>query len=214
MIHQVVLSYLARLPKPPKGLLDSIYEWAKPYHVQNIKALSSRSSKPVVARKTFKVPSLDYAKLNKSKLEVLILPKPHQDKEGEYNPNTNRITIYAPKLLPETRKNLSSDKIEVLCQDLFTFLYHELIHFLQYNTEEQVGGQLVFHKDFDSFKEDYYTSPVEYKPQLLNALNEYRQSNLSLSDFLEQNDFLKALKSRSSVKYNRALKELYQLTLE
>lgn len=207
------MSYLSRLPKLPEGLLDGIYAWAKPYHVQNIKALA-KNAKPVVARKTFKVPPLDYASLTQNKVEVLILPKPHQDKEGEYNPNTNRITIYAPKLLEVTRKNLSDSKIEELCQDLFTFLYHELIHFLQYNTEEQVGGRLVFHKEFDSFKEDYYTSPVEYKPQLLNALNEYRQSKLSLSDFVEQNDFLKALKNRSPIKYHRALKELYQLTLE
>lgn len=230
----VFLRYLdkkARMPRLPQGLLGDMHAWARQHLFSNLLTIHSapkeayahmgvkRIKRPSSAKKTFQIhtSSLPY-ELKRHTVKAYFVPKENESSvEAFYDEYKNTIYIFLPYLSEHTKKNLTVDKLNQLDEYLRANLEHEMIHFIQFNTSHEVGGQLKFHKDYDSLKEDYYLSPVEYKALLSNAIHDFRiqygnnYTKQDIENFLQQDNFFSALKSREPVKYKKSVKDFYIL---
>jgi len=220
--YKLLLSYLdkkSRLPDLPQGLSEAIFEWARVPYTKNMLAVYktskrtlehfglSKKPKPLMYTKTFKVQD---ERIDVKNLQVHIIPKEANGQEAVYDENYNRITLYLQDVLEETKNNLTIHKIEKLLYYLKSNIDHELTHFVQFNTPQSVGGTTVFHSDYKSLSDDYYISPVEYKPILSNEVNDFLYNYNSMKDipkFIEESHFFSALKRRAYGKYKNAVKD-------
>lgn len=229
-IQKVVLNYLqkqARVPQLPPGLLEDIFTWAAPLYKNNLLTLYGKQKRPGLFAKrpktfykTFSVPQvLPYGKINQKKIYLRIVPE-QKSYEAIYHQALNAIFIYLPFLSDETKNNIQS-KLDMLEQDLYHKLYHELIHFVQLNTDKDIGGKTDTYRDYLKYEEDYDISPIEYKPNLISAIGEFKYDFANkpytiqdVKEFLGPNSslaFFRSLYKRAPQRWKKAVKDFYIL---
>jgi len=230
LVFTTVKRYLAkqaRLPKVEPEIINDIHAWARVHYLQNILAISpkrdmlakemglSRIQAPRVATKVFPVYSKDYP-LTESKIKVKVLAK-FFPFSAQYNSVTNTLFIGLPEYLTrKSLKNLSLHLAKELDEDLRSFIHHELIHFIQFNTEKSIGGKQEFLDNFEDYQDEYFASPVEFKPQLASELHNFKllkiqPTKVNLESFIHESRFFQALKHLNYPQYKKAVKDFYLL---
>jgi len=215
--YRVVTAYLdkqSRLPALPDNLLNSIHTWLSPYYTRSIAKYFSGKPTSTVS-KTFKVN--DPRIINVKTLKVKFIPKQFKF-HALYNPNYNTIIVGIPAYL--TKQTLESP--EELSYDLKTYLQHELIHFLQLNTEHNIGGKIqdTEYRSGQQYNQDYgqeyFRYSEEIKPNLVNAVDRFKyiyKNNFDADDirnFVDSSDFFTALKVDTKL-FNSTVKDFYLL---
>lgn len=212
---RIIRAYLnrkARLPKIPEDLLQTIHAWLEPLYTKSVHNFFHK--KPTTTyNKTFKV--LD-DRLSTNSIKVKFIPKQFNF-NAVSNPNYNTIIVGIPTYL--NKANLESK--EELSYDLKSYLHHELIHFVQFNTEHHIGGKIQednyssgdeYTKSYD---QKYYQSSEELKPNLSNEVYRFKflypenHTKQNIIDFIKSSDFFNAIKDTNN--YNKYVKDFYLL---
>lgn len=188
----------------PSSLLDKILFWAK----ETISSLTNNSFDPTdspvsYTKNTFMFSYEDapnqYDKFSPLPFEVILDFETNTEKKGrceEYN-NSIRIILFLNSL-----KNL---------QDLKKTLTHELMHVNQFAMGKTVSSpQTTFPEVSPKTKEEYYLLPTEFDPLVFNAAYDYSNSNLSIKEFIEQNEFFSSIKKNPKL-YQKAIKKFFTL---
>jgi len=217
--YNVVAAYIkkiARIPRLPEGLLDEIMDWVALPYTANLRLIAS-NKKPRAYSQTFKVKQLNYAKLNKNKISVAILPN-KGNIDAQYDERNNRIEIFMPELLESTKDIILSkqyfDKLHYLLRLLRKDIHHELIHFIQFNTNKSIGGKTDMYEKYQELQEDYFISPIEYKTQLVNEVEEFKIGNHTkddITDFIAESVYFTSLKNRAPKRYQKAVRDFYSI---
>lgn len=218
----IIRNYLlkkSRVPRLPEGLLQAIHEWAAPIYRSNLIAVYGNNTNPVSYQRMFPVKPMDYVKLDRTKINVRIVPE-EKDQEATYDERQNTIFIYLPLLSEDTQANIH-DKLNVLEQDLYYKIYHELIHFVQFRTKERVGGETKLFRDYYNHEDDYFISPIEYKSNLISAVGDFKydfyKKDYTLQDIKEYIGpnssirYFKSLYHRAPSRWKKAVKDFYTM---
>jgi hypothetical protein len=215
--YRVINAYLdkqSRLPTLPPNLLETIHAWLSPLYVKNINNYFAKKPTQTVS-KTF---SVQDDRLQVKNIKVKFVPKQFNF-HAVYNPNYNLILVGIPNYLK--KKTLESP--EELSYDLKTYLKHELIHFLQFNTEHSIGGKFPteYYKPgqeyVTDYSTDYYISPEEIKPNLSNQADRFKYvygdsfTSENIKQFIANSDFFNALKETDSKLFQNTVKDFYLL---
>jgi len=187
--------------------------WIKVPYINNLNRFV-KGKKTKFYYKTFKVQPLGYANLRTNKINVMFTDGPGNI-DAAYDERHNRIDVFMPELLDSTIESIrkgDTDRIDYLLKLLQTDIHHELIHFLQFNTEHSIGGKTDMYQKYEELKEDYYISPIEYKTQLLNEVQDFKIDGLSdVKSFLNESVYFTALKNRAPKRYQKAVRDFYSL---
>lgn len=169
---------------------------------------------------------LNYGTLIGSPIKLKItliasIPK-FNESMGEYIATTNEIYL---KMSPNCQYIDENNKNDVLSyiEDIGTALYHELIHFFQYNTKEKIGldRDLEEQKEMSHIPSEFYVVAEEFKPyssalvplfisSIRQKIQEQELTIISqeLRNFIKNNFFLTTLKKVNLTKWKQAIKDL------
>jgi len=188
--YRVVLGYLnrkARVPKVPERLVDEIMDWITSEYNKLFPEFNySRADYMYFYEeftRTFTIKQEDLLqgtlKTDPHRFKVLLAVIGDRDEseyeiDGQWEQDGNLMFIVGDNPFFDEDSEVHGTRaiMSRILSNIRTTVIHELMHFLQYNTVENIGqgigrdGRDKSDSDEGTFDTSYYQSEVEYKPHL------------------------------------------------